>query len=441
MRKGLFSFSIIIISVILSGCEARTIPHAVDPAPNTEEKNIDNITQESHSAEEVDQAEETAVTDAEEKTDVDRIFMDFLLGKEKDCNDETFWGLEEEDFQEHGSYTLVDMNGDGQNELVVKNSWGWIPDIIEYKDGKIVYSNVDNMGSSGLTLINTNKQFVSGDTGHVGRDQYWVSELDENGNASVVLFFAKIYEEYDETKPVHYYKKEKPEEEDYLNENFDPIDESEFHSLENEYIREDTSLIWNLINSISNDDAALDTGEGNMTKDEAYEMAEQLDGDICAFEYADFDFNGESEAFFAIGDNSKDKRYPLDAIWFIDSSGSLRKVRDDFDRSADLSLYKNDKGYYIESAEAGKGFFYGDCGGGGSGWTTFVFGVKDGNPYELDISMNIEGFYRDDDGAFYTVSDDFGEDGHKYYITELNYDSESQQFSVGKMTDREYQPN
>lgn len=180
------------------------------------------------------------------------------------------------------------------------------------------------------------------------------------------------------------------------------------------------------------------TGEENLTREEAYKIAETLDGDICAFEYGDFDFDGKSEAFVAIGENTDYNRYPLDAIWFISGSGDVEIIRDDFNHSSHMTLYENNNGYYMESPETGIGFFYGDCGGGGSGWTTFVYGVRDGNPYELDVSMKIEGLYRDNEGSYYTLSDYFDDEGHKYYITELNYDTQSRQFTVGGMTEEEY---
>ena len=85
------------------------------------------------------------------------------------------------------------------------------------------------------------------------------------------------------------------------------------------------------------------------------------------------------------------------------------------------------------------GFFYGDCGGYGSGWTTFIFSVKDGKPYELDVSMNTEGFYQDKDkpGEFYTLTDNF-DNGHAYLRTELIYDSKTGQFAKGKITEEEF---
>ncbi|MBR4760595.1 MAG: hypothetical protein IK078_10680, partial [Lachnospiraceae bacterium] len=143
--------------------------------------------------------------------------------------------------------------------------------------------------------------------------------------------------------------------------------------------------------------------------------------------------DGVYEESVATGESDEMGGYLVDAVWFIGNDGSTTKVGTDF---KGLSLYESQTGYYMDYSEAGKGFFYADCGGYGSGWLTFVFGVKDGKPYELDISMQIQGFYQDEPGIFTTTTDDYT-DYHKYLVTELNYDKNTEQFIVGKVTDRD----
>ncbi len=109
-------------------------------------------------------------------------------------------------------------------------------------------------------------------------------------------------------------------------------------------------------------------------------------------------------------------------------------MRDDFD---DMSMYSNESGYYEPYRDENVGFFTGECGGYGSGWLTFIFGVRNGEAYEPDLSMKTEGFYQDESGAFYTLTDDFT-DGHKYMITELTYDGTTGQFKKGTVTDKEW---
>ena len=174
----------------------------------------------------------------------------------------------------------------------------------------------------------------------------------------------------------------------------------------------------------------------SLTKDDAYEIARMVaNGNICALEYHDYDGDGRNEAFAAIGKDDDMGGYILESIWFIGSDKKGKMMRDDFNG---LSMYSNESGYYepFVGGDDG-GFFTGECGGYGSGWLSFIFGVMDGEPYELDLSMEIEGFYQEETGDFYTLTDDFT-DGHRYLITELIYDSKTGQFRKGKVTDKDW---
>lgn len=158
------------------------------------------------------------------------------------------------------------------------------------------------------------------------------------------------------------------------------------------------------------------------------------DGKVCALEYHDYDGDGRNEAFAAIGKDDDMGGYILESIWFIGSDEKGKMMRDDFN---DLSMYSDESGYYEQYSDENVGFFTGECGGYGSGWLTFIFGVRNGEPYELDLSMETEGFYRNEQGRFYTLTDDFT-DGHRYLITELIYDSKTGQFKKGKVTDKDW---
>lgn len=68
-----------------------------------------------------------------------------------------------------------------------------------------------------------------------------------------------------------------------------------------------------------------------------------------------------------------------------------------------------------------------------------MFSVKNGEPYELDLSCKIQGFYIEEDefhtDSFYTTEDEFSDDmGHRYAKVKLLYDSDNQQFIVGERT-------
>lgn len=172
----------------------------------------------------------------------------------------------------------------------------------------------------------------------------------------------------------------------------------------------------------------------SLSDEDAAEIAGKLGGKVCALEVYDYDGDGTKEAFTVIGEDDGEAADCLpEAVWFIAGDGSTTKMRTDFHG---LVMYKNNEGYCLCYEEEHKGFFTAECGAYGSGWLSFIFSVKDGEPYELDLSMETEGFYQGKPGSFYTLTDNF-DDGHKYMITELEYDRKTGQFIKGRVTDRE----
>lgn len=163
-------------------------------------------------------------------------------------------------------------------------------------------------------------------------------------------------------------------------------------------------------------------------------FAREFGASVCVYECHDYDGDGTEEAFVVTGEPYDLGGYLPESLWFIAHDGTALEMMNDFH---DMSLYHNDEGHYMEYVEQNKGFFYGDCGGYGSGWITFIFGMKDTKPYQLDLSMKTEGFYQEEPGIFYTLTDDFT-DGHKYLITYLEYDEDAGQFIKGEITDRDW---
>ncbi len=187
------------------------------------------------------------------------------------------------------------------------------------------------------------------------------------------------------------------------------------------------------VSKLPDNDGKSSSGSGKQTglsKEKANEIADTLGGNVCVLEVRDYDGDGADEAFVVLGKDDELGGYLPDEIWFISSEGRAQIMRDDF---RGLSLYTENDDFYMEYADENKVFFYGDCGGYGSGWTTFIFGVNDGKPYELNISMDTEGFYQETPGKFYTLTDNF-DDGHDYLVTPLIYDSKTGQFSKDKPT-------
>lgn len=143
-------------------------------------------------------------------------------------------------------------------------------------------------------------------------------------------------------------------------------------------------------------------------------------GTVSAYECADFDGDGSNEAFAVITNADE----TIAGVVFVDSYGRAMVM----ENSLEWMLYASENGNLI--MHEGKGFFWADMGAGGSGWKTMVYSVKNGMPYKLDISDQLQGFY-EDKGRIYTTEDEFTDKGHIYNSIELIYDSKTQQFKKG----------
>ena len=336
-------------------------------------------------------------------------------------------------------YLLMDVNGDGILELLIGENINYETDDLgqrcyvyscyTIKDEKPVAAFM-GMTRSSFEWIGDGQFYYLG-SGGAYDTLFGLAHLSDDG-ANLVwedFYFTAANEDMDGVCIYHntegVYDADKSEKLD--------ISEEEFSEIVDEAYKQ-VLLTWNPINQYTGNEKSDLSGENaaGLTKEEMAEIAEGL-GNVCVSEYRDFDQDGMYEEFVATGEPDEMGGYLVDAVWFIGSDGTTTKVGTDF---KGLSLYESQNGYFMDYSEEGKGFFYADCGGYGSGWLTFVFGVKDGKPYELDISMKIQGFYQDEPGIFTTTTDDFTE-YHKYLITELNYDKNTEQFDIGKVTDQD----
>lgn len=175
--------------------------------------------------------------------------------------------------------------------------------------------------------------------------------------------------------------------------------------------------------------AIEETPYAQMSEDELKNII-SVHGIIGAWHYADYDGNGSKEAFAVIISDDEENSRPIEAVYYVDSTGKSEIMS----TNLNLCLYKRDDGCYCECSE--KGFFWFDMGAYGSGWHSAVYSVKDGVPYELDISQNVQGFYQDGNNKFYTTKDEFlPGGGHLYHDYELIFNGSTQQFSVGNKID------
>lgn len=146
-------------------------------------------------------------------------------------------------------------------------------------------------------------------------------------------------------------------------------------------------------------------------------------GNILSWFYEDYDGNGTKEAYSLVDIGTGGSEGDL-TVYFIDADRNIKIMYDNFWH---LSYYDN----MTKCTEyEGKKFFSMDLSGGGSGYSTFLASVKDGNAYELDISNSLQGFFVKN-GVCYTTENDFSSGIHTYPEVELIYNSSTQQFSKG----------
>lgn len=141
---------------------------------------------------------------------------------------------------------------------------------------------------------------------------------------------------------------------------------------------------------------------------------------VYAMEVADYDGDGKEEAFVVLGEKNSSSK-TVQGIYYITSYGYISEVRTDF--SVDLFSNAN----YVEYD--GKGFFACDVSGGGSGWVTYLFDVRDGWWNELNLSGSLQSFFKKDDTCYTMKSVFSAQYGHQYVDVPLNYDKDTQEFS------------
>ena len=141
---------------------------------------------------------------------------------------------------------------------------------------------------------------------------------------------------------------------------------------------------------------------------------------VYAMEVADYDGDGKEEAFVVLGEKNSSSK-TVQGIYYISSDGYISEVRTDF--SVDMFSNAN----YVEYD--GKGFFACDVSGGGSGWVTYLYDVRNGWWNELNLSGSLQSFFKKDNTCYTTKSVFSAQYGHQYVDVPLNYDKDTQEFS------------
>ena len=163
--------------------------------------------------------------------------------------------------------------------------------------------------------------------------------------------------------------------------------------------------------------------DGSLSEAEMYDLADGY-GHVGIWSWSDYDGDGRKEAYALITGGSTGDPNEIDSVLFVDSAGNVTLMASDFTGA----YYDREDGYYMDYHETG--FFHVDYGAYGSGYSTMLFSVRDGKPYELDLSRQIQGFFFED-GVLMTTGNDFSQGSHQYPRYVLVYDPDTQQFQIG----------
>lgn len=161
------------------------------------------------------------------------------------------------------------------------------------------------------------------------------------------------------------------------------------------------------------------------SESELHDLVEEK-GTICAWECADYDGDGKKEAFAIIGTNNMPDYYVSDniqGVYYINSVGEITELQRNNNPMCRIARSVFHKG---------KGFFAYDSTAGGSSSQLYLYGVKDGNCFELSISGTITDFYQKDGTCFAVAKTALSSGGYDWLEYELSYDESTQEFTLPK---------
>ena len=152
------------------------------------------------------------------------------------------------------------------------------------------------------------------------------------------------------------------------------------------------------------------------------QFEEQITDTILYFLYDDYDYNGTYEAFVVTA--------RPDSVWndIYYIGGTVVKLTGDrqfggyeFQDSANVR-----QRYMVDTGT--QKFFIWENSAGGSGSTSYIFGVRNGAPYEPALSGKLQSFQKDGEQYVHYRSD-FSQGFHDYIRTELGFDASAGEFT------------
>lgn len=145
---------------------------------------------------------------------------------------------------------------------------------------------------------------------------------------------------------------------------------------------------------------------------------------LIYFFYDDYDYNGTFEAM-AVTEAEKENYV---RVYFVSSDGAITDLTKGRDLcGSEFQDHDNARERYMVDTGTQK-FYTWESFAGGSGSTSYIFGVRNGVPYEPEISGEVQDFMRDGNEIVF-FKNDFT-NGHDYIRTVLDFDPGSGEFRV-----------
>lgn len=148
----------------------------------------------------------------------------------------------------------------------------------------------------------------------------------------------------------------------------------------------------------------------------------------------DYDGDGRQEAYAVLAQADTEFGFSeWAAVYYITPDGFIFCVRNRLDDGTEMCGFLRDTDNYAQAPQsvllsAGKQkFLLWEVSAGGSGSTTELFGVRDGVPYQPEISGQY-GSFRQDGGKYYGSTSDFSKGYHDYIDHEFTFDAASGEF-------------
>ena len=135
---------------------------------------------------------------------------------------------------------------------------------------------------------------------------------------------------------------------------------------------------------------------------------------------ADYDGDGTEEAFGITGDDVDDEGFSNNnAIYFISSSNEVTCL------VSDIYGYLSTQDEFVQAGDSL--FLVWELSAGGSGSVSYIFGVRDGETYEPEISQCYM-IFKSYNGTYYALTSDWSEGWHDYDMLTFEYNDGTGEF-------------